>query len=704
MKPVLRSALLGTALVAAGLTLDIATLPAHAGPATTASDTDSRIDAILEHLGKARHFRGVAISPDGKQLAWTLQTADGSRVQLADADGGHVRGISLKGTFKGCHQGAPSWSPDGTRLAFLSNCGDADNKAQDEVYTVDTTAGKPQARQLGELDGYVHALSWAPDGKQLGILYVAGDTHMIGAAAAGKPRVGVIGENGVERQRMAVLDADNGTLRQVTPTSLFVYEYTWSPDSRQLAYVAAPPPGANNWWKARLYVQATDAAKPRQLVDAWTAKGDLHQLQMALPRFSPDGQSIAFIGGLMSDQGVTGGDIYRVPVAGGEAVNITPDIQITPSWFRWADDTHLLVSSIAGAQSQLAVFTLDGNKPATTHELFTLPAAFSDGTAVSALSFSDDHTHFAFIHSSFADAPEIHAGTLRLDGDGVPTGTEQTAHAVTSVNADIKPMWGKAEPINWHNEGHDVSGWLLFPADYDPSKRYPMIVSVHGGPVWAVRPGWPGVGYGPAPLSALGYFVFMPNPRGSMGQGEAFTKLVRGDMGYGDLRDILAGVDAVEKQYPVDDDRLGLTGWSYGGFMSMFVPTQTDRFHAVVAGAGISNWQSYYGQNSIDQWMLPFFGASVYDDPDAYAKSSAINYIKKAKAPTLIIAGEFDKECPAPQSFEQWHALRAMGVPTELVVYAGEGHHFMKPEHNRDVLERALGWFQKYLDDDTARP
>jgi dipeptidyl aminopeptidase/acylaminoacyl peptidase len=189
----------------------------------------------------------------------------------------------------------------------------------------------------------------------------------------------------------------------------------------------------------------------------------------------------------------------------------------------------------------------------------------------------------------------------------------------------------------------------------------------------------------------------MPNPRGSYGQGEAFVQANRKDFGYGDLRDTLAGVDAVEKKVPVDDHRLGLTGWSYGGFMSMFVPTQTQRFRAVVAGAGIANWQSYYGQNEIDQWMIPFFGASVYDDPAVYAKSSAINFIKKVKTPTLIVVGERDAECPAPQSFEYWHALRTLGVPTSLVVYPGEGHHFNKPANQRDVLQRALNWFEKYL-------
>ncbi len=152
--------------------------------------------------------------------------------------------------------------------------------------------------------------------------------------------------------------------------------------------------------------------------------------------------------------------------------------------------------------------------------------------------------------------------------------------------------------------------------------------------------------------------MLQPNPRGSYGQGEAFTQANRKDFGYGDLRDILAGVDTVLAKYPVDPNRVGLTGWSYGGFMTMFAVTQTRRFKAAVAGAGISDWLSYYGENSIDQWMIPYFGASVYDDPAVYAKSSAINYIKQAKTPTLVVVGDRDGECPAPQSYEFWHALR----------------------------------------------
>jgi dipeptidyl aminopeptidase/acylaminoacyl peptidase len=294
-------------------------------------------------------------------------------------------------------------------------------------------------------------------------------------------------------------------------------------------------------------------------------------------------------------------------------------------------------------------------------------------------------TNIAFVESSFDHPPEVWAGEINH------------LKQITHYNDGVKPLWGKTESIKWTNEGFNVQGWLIYPADYDPAKKYPLIVDVHGGPSSAVVPRWPGVGYGGVPFAGLGYFVLMPNPRGSYGEGEKFTAANKKDFGYGDLRDILAGVDTVTKTLPIDPQRVGLTGWSYGGFMTMFTVTQTNRFRAAVAGAGIADWQSYYGENSIDQWMIPFFGASVYDDPAAYAKSSAINFIKRVKTPTLVVVGDRDGECPAPQSFEFWHALRDQHVPTELVVYPNEGHHFVNPDHRRDVLERALAWFEEYM-------
>jgi dipeptidyl aminopeptidase/acylaminoacyl peptidase len=269
---------------------------------------------------------------------------------------------------------------------------------------------------------------------------------------------------------------------------------------------------------------------------------------------------------------------------------------------------------------------------------------------------------------------------------------------LTHLNDGVEPAWGKSVSLDWKSDNFNVQGWLMLPKDYDPAKRYPLIVEVHGGPAAAVVAHWGGGGgLSATAFSALGYFVLQPNPRGSYGQGEEFTKANRKDFGYGDLRDILAGVDTVLAKYPVDADRVGLTGWSYGGFMSMFAVTQTQRFKAAVAGAGISDWLSYYGENSIDQWMTPYFGASVYDDPAVYAKASAITYIKQVKTPTLVVVGVRDGECPAPQSFEFWHALRAEHVPTQLVVYPNEGHGFADPAHRRDVMYRAVEWFGQYL-------
>jgi dipeptidyl aminopeptidase/acylaminoacyl peptidase len=298
---------------------------------------------------------------------------------------------------------------------------------------------------------------------------------------------------------------------------------------------------------------------------------------------------------------------------------------------------------------------------------------------------SRDGKVIALIRSDWHHPPELWAG---------PVGAWKQ---LTQLNASHRPVLGEARSLSWKSDGFSVQGWLLYPRGFDPAKRYPMIVSPHGGPASAATPHWPQARFEPAIFSALGYFVFLPNPRGSYGQGLAFARANVKDFGGGDLRDILGGVDTVLKTAPIDPERLGLTGWSYGGYMTMWTVTQTNRFKAAVAGAGIANWQSYYGQNSIDQWMIPYFGASVYDDPGVYARSAPITFIKRVTTPTLIVVGERDVECPPPQSYEMWHALKTLGVPSEMIVYPGEGHMFRDAAHKRDLFERANAWFEKYL-------
>ena len=645
---------------------------------------DPRITRLLADLGKTQPIDMVRLSPDGQRLAWVVRRQGKPLVEVARADGSDAHAATSVKPGS-CSQTDIAWAPDSRHLAFLSDCGNNDRRK--DLYLAD--AEQPAGlKKLAVLKGPAQALSWAPDGHALGFLYVENGTRHSSALAAAKPALGEIGVEGIEVQRIATVDAAGGEPRLLTPAESHVYEFAWSPDAKRFAYVAALPPGDNNWWIAKLIVQDAQAgAAPRVAVDPAITRGSLHGLQLALPRWSPDGQRLAFIGGLMSDQGSTGGDIYSVPAAGGEPTNLTPGIRVTPVWLAWKGTDRMVVSQIAGGQSQVAEYAVGATTATADSELFTLPAGIGDGSAAMALSLSDDLSRVAFVQSAFDAAPEVHAGLL---GRSAPP-------AVTRINAESRPAWGKAESIEWESEGRRVQGWLIYPAGYDPGKSYPMVVNIHGGPASAVMPRWPDVGYGGVPFAALGYFVFLPNPRGSFGQGEAFVQANRKDFGYGDLRDILAGVDAVEKLVPVDDHRLGLTGWSYGGFMSMFAPTQTQRFKAVVAGAGIGNWQSYYGQNLIDQWMPPYFGAMVYDDPSVYAKSSAVNFIKKTTAPTLVVVGDRDAECPAAQSLEFWHALRAQGVATSLVIYPNEGHRFVDPAHQRDVLQRALRWFQNYL-------
>jgi dipeptidyl aminopeptidase/acylaminoacyl peptidase len=525
-----------------------------------------------------------------------------------------------------------------------------------------------------------------------------------------RPPSGVIGEDGIEIQRVAVAKvAAPGFFKpapaapqMASPANLHVYEFDWRPDSKGFAYVAADPPGENNWWVAKLYTQAL-GEEPKVVFAPATAEGPLHGLQIAVPRWSLDGKDIAFIGGLMSDQGATGGDVWIIAAEGGAPRDLSAGRPTTAVWLEWGSGDLLFASELAGGNSQLIRYRLNrseagGDLTKLTSSfgspIFSIPGTVGDGRLEMSLSATSDHSLFAFSASTFDHPTEIYAAKPGVVMTSGLEGVIQLSH----LNEGIEPTWGKSGSISWKSDNFRVQGWLMLPKDYDPAKKYPLVVLVHGGPASAVVAHW-GVrgGISEAAFSAMGYFVLQPNPRGSFGQGEEFTQANRKDFGYGDLRDILAGVDAVVSRFPVDPQRVGLTGWSYGGFMTMFAVTQTDRFKAAVAGAGISDWQSYYGENSIDQWMTPYFGATVYDDPAIYARSSAINYIKNVKTPTLLVVGDRDGECPAPQSFEFWHALRSRGVDSQLVVYPNEGHGFVDPANRLDVMQRAVEWFARFL-------
>ncbi len=678
-------------------------------PTDPLAATREKLAALFKEATRARAYAQVSVSPDGKYFAWV---DEGGSLKLHGrmGDGNPGKEIAFEG-IEGCKTtsaGSFTWSPDSSAIAYFATCGGkGTEEGQQNLYLA--KIGNQHARQLATLKGYVESPVFSPDGKQVAFLYTAGATRPAGALAAMKPWSGVIGEDGVEIMRVAAVEVDAVKPTApgfLTPEKLHVYEFDWRPDGKGIAFIAAEPPGENNWWVAKLYTEELSGGKaqaPRAILAPAEVSGALHGLQIAVPRWSPDGSAIAFIGGLMSDQGVTGGDLWIVSAQGGEPHDLTAGRPASAVWLDWADNEHIFMTEIASGNEELVKAHLRGALGVEGVNfgapVFRIPASVGDGRMEMSLSSTGDHSLFVFEASSFEHAPELYGVRpgMIMGGTGGFAGLMQ----LTNKNDGLKPMGGKVHSMHWKNEGFNIQGWLTepvgFDAQKDAGKKYPMIVIVHGGPSSAVTARWGFGSLGASIYSKLGYFVFEPNPRGSYGEGEAFTQANRKDFGYGDLRDILAGVDAVEAKYPVDEKRLGLTGWSYGGFMTMFAVTQTHRFRAAVAGAGLSNWQSYYGENSIDQWMIPFFGASVYDDPAVYAKSSAINFIKNATTPTLVVVGDRDGECPAPQSFEFWHALMDLHVKTELVVYPNEGHMFSKPEHWMDVLARAVDWFDTQM-------
>jgi len=629
------------------------------------AQTHPSIDSVFDALHSLSTFSSVAISPDGSRVAWVQNIDESpesrrSAIWVAAVGGaGKPARITAARDGKSHRERDVAWSPDGKSIAFLS---DADQERQLEIYVAPASGGG--ARRVTGVSGQLEHLAWSPDGRSIAFLFIEGSTQEPGALVPYKLDSGLVEEK-IEEQRIAIADAATGQVRSVSPANLFVYEYDWSPDGKSFAATGAEGSGTNNYWIAQLYTIRADGGAARSI---WKPS-----LQIASPRWAPNGRTVAVIHGLMSDFGMTGGDIWLVPANGGEARNLTPGIRSSPNALFFRADDEILFSELVDGEFGIATIDPGSGKTAT---LWSGPQDIH-------LSVARKGTASAVVRSSFESAPAVWAG---------PIGSW---HAITHENDGAARFWGEARNLHWQSGETRVQGWLLYPRDFDPKRRYPMIVQVHGGPAGAATPNWPT--RWTATLPSQGYFVFLPNPRGSYGFGEAFTQGNVKDFGHGDLADIQTGIDEALRQAPVDKDRLGLVGWSYGGYMAMWTVTQTHRFKAAVAGAGIVSWQSYYGQNRIDQWMIPYFGKSVYEDPLVYAKSSPITYITQVRTPTLVLHGDRDSEVPTPQGYEFWHALKTLGVPTQLVIYENEGHAIRKPADQKDILRRTVEWFDRYL-------
>jgi dipeptidyl aminopeptidase/acylaminoacyl peptidase len=626
-----------------------------------------------------RNFNSVAISPDGSRIVSVEGDTPpgGGRPPLVDlvirnADGGGRHDIALAcGRVPECIPFDAIWAPDGKHVTFVLHRPDS---VDNTIYSVDADGGTPVP--LLDFNGTIVTMRYGPGGV-LAMLATEGATKEVGATVPGATVVGDL-DAAPQEERIAILR--DGKLIFASPPELYVYEYDWLPDGSGFVGTAAPGDGDQNWWSAKLYA-----------FDAATGAGRViyappnPQQQLTLPTVSPDGKQVAFVAGLMSDFDAVAGDAYVLPLDGAEPVarNVTPAWPVSVISLAWAcDGTHLRAGLQAGSKAQMATLSATPALAPVSTE-YSGEDQLQAGDELVSVACAADRA--ATIHQSYTAASEIAVG---------PIGQW---HDVTTDNVGVmKPAMAKAVDIEWKRDGFSEQGWLLLPDAVAPAAGLPMITIVHGGPGAAHTPYFLGPGL-IRDMLAHGYAVFLPNPRGSFGQGEAFVTAIVKNLGHGDLPDILAGVDAAEHTASIDDHRLGLGGWSYGGYMAMFANTHTDRFRAYYSVAGISDFQSYYGEAGTGGWMIPFFGASVYDDPAIYARSSPITFIKQAHVPTFLAVGERDLECPPPQTIEFWHALRDLNVPTNAVIYAGEGHNFHEAAHVADLNRRVIGWFDAYL-------
>jgi dipeptidyl aminopeptidase/acylaminoacyl peptidase len=504
---------------------------------------NAEIDRVLGQLEQVRTFSDIAISPDGKWITWiepAVRLSRENELYLLEWKNPSAHPQRITPSNEAAHPSGVAWSPDSTHLAFF-----AAKEDQDQIFIFSVASGEAthdRAAEITKLDGYATSIRWSPDSKRIAFLY-AEHGGGGGPLEAEPVQTGQIGSE-LHNQRLTMMNADGSDLRQLTPAEINIYEYDWSPDARRFAVLAAPGPADNNWWIAKLYS-----------VNATTGVMDLLyqppvERQLAVPRWSPDGSQIAFIGGLMSDAGFNGGDVYLISSSGGEPRDVTPGRKSSPSGLTWQGPGKLVFTEYVDGGSAISTVDIASR---TAETLWKGNEGLHEDGNFPDFDLAGDGRTSAVIRSSWQQPPEVWAGPI---GDW---------RQITHANSSQQPHWGKAESIVWGNQRMRAQGWLLYPANFDATKRYPMVVEIHGGPSNLKTPAWPSPRFDMSVMASLGYFVFFPNPRGSYGEGEAFTRANVKDFGGGDLRDILAGVDAVVKQVPVDNRRIGVTGWSYGG-------------------------------------------------------------------------------------------------------------------------------------------
>lgn len=619
----------------------------------------------------------IAVSPDGSRVAATVSasfTRKGERaatsIWLAPTDGGSARQLT-----RGPGQdGLPRWSPSGDALAFAS---DRDHPGRMSLYVLGDGFG--EAEPVGDVAGSVEDARWSPDGRSL--LVLAAD---LGADRAGAQTATRIVESGTAEadpevtrparawRRLYRVDAATGATTEVSPEGLNVWEFDWRGGAAVV--VCSDEPSESAWYDARLALLDLDARTAQTLHEPeWQLQG---------PRLSPDGSRVAFVEGFASDRGIVAGTLHVLEIEAGKARALAPDLDVCMAL--WRDDSTLLYAAWRGLGSSIGTVGLDG----AVEELHGGERILGVRYAARVAASRDGTTLVSIL-----DAPDSPPEVVVLEPDGPRPITALNAEAAPGVP---RPEWDR---FAWEAEdGWEIEGLLALPPDRD-ANTLPLVVLVHGGPTscWS----WEFAPYrGTANLlAAAGYAVLLPNPRGSAGRGQEFARANLGDMGGGDLRDILAGVDALVAAGTVDDARVAIMGGSYGGFMSCWAITQTDRFAAAIPQAVVSDWTSFHLTTNIGQFDALFLDSDPYDPAGEYPRRSPVMHAKKCRTPTLIMHGAEDLCTPIGQARELYSALVEAGCEVELVVYPREGHGWLEWDHQLDAWERTRAWLDRHLAD-----
>jgi dipeptidyl aminopeptidase/acylaminoacyl peptidase len=631
-------------------------------------------------LLKVKRVGPVIPSPDGSRVAFVVSDAvtEGeksewlSHIHVASADGKET--FQLTQGDKSATQ--PRWSPDGRWIAFLSPRG----SEKDKVNLFRIHLGGGEAEALTNEKSSISTFKWAPDGKSVAFVMADPKSEDEEKASKEKRDARVIdADEKLARLYIVPVEKDSDgkrPLKRLTEGSTHVTDLDWSPDSSTVVF--SHQQTTKVFQQNDISTVAASGGDPRPLVAT--------SANETSPVFSPDGKSIAYA---TSDDPPTWAFTAWariIPSAGGSARTLAKTFDEQPAILGWSGDGRaLIVQETHGTVVRVSTLPADGGPPT----LVSPPDLNIGGGAT----LNRDATVIAFAHSWSEKAPEAYVARLQ------PFTATQVSHVQTIEQLAQAPL-GRTEVIQWKApDGLSVEGLLTYPAGYTKGSRVPLVVIVHGGPTGVFTQSFVGMP-NPYPIpvfAARGYAVLRCNVRGSSGYGRKFRYANYQDWGGGDYRDIMSGVDHVISMGVADPDRLGIMGWSYGGYMTSWVITQTKRFKAASVGAGVTNLMSFTGTADIPGFIPDYFGGEYWDVLDRWRARSAMFNVKGVTTPTLIQHGEEDRRVPVSQGYELYNALLRQRVPVKMIVYPRQPHGIQEPKLIKDTMERNLEWFDKWI-------